>query len=219
MTLALDPERRLALAYVRTDLRPAMEALWNLDLALGSVLTTGREEMISRIRLAWWRESLEKLDAMPAPAEPVLQAVAAHVLPRGITGAELAAIEQGWARLLPSEPLTPENLSAYAGDRGERLFRCSARLLGGPEDLAAPGGGLWALVDLARRTADSVEVGKILDQARSMPVPDRWPRDLRPLGMLAMLARRDAARPGGGWEAQGSPLRIIRMVRHRLTGG
>src|SRR5687767_12959413 len=92
----LDPDRVLALSYVPAARRAAVGALWRLDAALGVVLSAGRESMISRIKLAWWRDSLERLDTERAPAEPVLQAVAEHVLPAGVTGAELAAMEEGW---------------------------------------------------------------------------------------------------------------------------
>ena len=96
----LDPDRRLALAYVPAARRPALEALWRLDVNLGAVLAGGRDPMIGRIRLAWWREALEALDRSPPAAEPLLRSLAAHVLPAGVSGAELAAMEQGWAELL-----------------------------------------------------------------------------------------------------------------------
>ena len=83
MTPDLDPDRRLALAYVPAAARPAVEALWRLDVTLGAVLAAGREPMIGRIRLAWWREALEKLDREAPPAEPLLQALAERVVPAG----------------------------------------------------------------------------------------------------------------------------------------
>src|SRR5687768_18599387 len=89
----------LALASAPEPARAAVKALWALDHALGAVLVTGREPMISRIRLAWWRESLEKLDREPPPPEPVLAAVAQHLLPAGLTGTALAEMEEGWAVL------------------------------------------------------------------------------------------------------------------------
>ena len=140
MTLDLDPERRLALAYAPVAQRQAIETLWRLDVTLGSVLATGREPMISRIRLAWWRESLEKLDSAPPPGEPMLESVARDVLPAGLTGTGLAAMEEGWAALLEPESLAAEELELYATARGGRLFALSARLLGGDEKVAAIGG-------------------------------------------------------------------------------
>src|SRR3546814_17220372 len=58
----LDPDRTLALYYVPAKHRPAVEALWRLDAALGAVLAGGREPLIGQIKLVWWRAALEKLD-------------------------------------------------------------------------------------------------------------------------------------------------------------
>ena len=92
----LDADRRLALAYVSAAARPALEALWRLDVTFASILATGTDRMIGRIRLAWWREALETLDREAAPAEPLLRALQARVLPSGISGAALAAMEEGF---------------------------------------------------------------------------------------------------------------------------
>ena len=216
MTPELDPERRLALAYVPVRHRPAVEALWRLDVALGSVLATGREPMISRIRLAWWREALERLDRAPAPAEPVLQGLAAHVLPAGVAGAELAAMEEGWLPLTDAEPPDSAALDGYARRRGGLLFGFSARLLGSGAE-AARGGEAWALIDLARHSSDPAEARAAARAARDWKPSGRWPRSLRPLGMLATLAARDADR-GPPFEPYGAPPRVARMLRHRLTG-
>jgi phytoene synthase len=215
MTSDLDPDRILALSYVPAKQRPALEALWRLDAALGAVLAGGREPMISRIKLAWWREALEKLDRERAPAEPILQTLAAEVLPRGVSGAGLAEMVEGWEVLVSSDPLTGEELTLYAKGRGARLFLYSARLLGGEPQAGA--GERWALVDLARHS-NGTDAEAALAAARALLPPGRWPVRLRPLGMLAALAARDAdcARPG--WEPQGAPRRMLRMLRLRLTG-
>jgi len=216
MTLDLDPDRRLALAYVPAAARPAIEALWRLDVTFASVLATGSDLTISRIRLAWWREALERLDEAPAPAEPVLQALAAHVLP-AVSGAELAEMEEGWAALLSDEAPTVAELEEHAVARGGRLFAYSARLLGDPDFPAEPGGRLWAMVDVARHSSRQEEARAAIALA-PVRASHRWPRALRPLGMLAALALRDVERGPGTWETQGSPARMLRMVRHRLTG-
>ncbi len=217
MKLDLDPDRRLALAYVPARRRDSILALWHLDLGLASVLATGREPMISRIRLAWWRESLEKLDHQPAPAEPVLRAVAEHLLPSGLTGTDLGRMTEGWEALLSPDPLGAEDLDLYADLRGAGLFAASAHILGG--DLAGreSGGRTWALVDLARHSGE-VEGKAALAAACAQPDPGPWESSLRPLGMLAILARRDACLGLHPPEAQGSPSRMLRMLAHRLSG-
>lgn len=210
----LDPDLTLALSYVPARNRPALHALFALDAALGAVVAGGREPMIARIKLAWWREALEALDRKKPPAEPVLEALAGHVLPGGVSGTELAAMEEGWATLLSEDPLTPEELMAYAENRGGILFACAARLLGGGD---AEGRG-WALVDLARHCDNEEDRDSALRLARALPLPPRLPSRLRPLGMLASLARRDSEHRRLHWEPSGSPGRMLRMLRHRLTG-
>ncbi|WP_166038714.1 squalene/phytoene synthase family protein [Sphingosinicella sp. YJ22] len=207
----------LALASVPEPARAAVHALWALDEALGRVLATGREPMISRIRLAWWREALERLDREPPPKEPVLEGLARNVLPRGIRGAELAEMEPGWALLPGDEPITREDLDAYAAARGALLFRFTARLLGGGVDVGLAGEA-WALVDLARHSTEATDAEAALAAARERPLPRRWPKALRPLGMLAALTKRDLERGPARWEEPGSPPRAARMMRHRLTG-
>ena len=208
-----DPERELILTYAPAAGRAALAAVLMLDDALAKLLRTTREPAVGQIRLAWWREALERLDASPPPAEPVLQALAAHVLPAGITGADLSAMEEGWLMLLSDDALTDDDLARYAALRGGLLFALTARLLGDSEFSVARAGEAWALADLARHSRRAEEI--------KSPPPEsqvKWLRKLRPLGMLAMLARRDLERIGREPERQGSPARMLRMIRHRLSG-
>ncbi len=207
----------LALASVPEPARSAVHALWALDETLGRVLSTGREPMISRIRLAWWREALDRLDREPPPKEPMLEGLAREVLVRGVSGTELGEMEAAWALLPGDQPITREDLEAYAKARGGLLFGFTARLLGGDGDIA-PAGEAWALVDLARHSTESADVEAALAAARERKLPRRWPKSLRPLGMLAVLAERDLKRDPSRWEEFGSPPRTARMLRHRLTG-
>jgi phytoene synthase len=213
---ALDADRAFALTQVRDDKRAAVGALWRLDAALGAVLAGGREPMISQIKLAWWRDSLEKLDHEAAPAEPTLQEVAAQLLP-AVSGSELAAMERPWVALLGLGPLTEGELDDYAG-RGRTLFRYSARLLGAELDAEHERAGEgWALADLARHS-NRADAEAALAAARARLRPLAWPRALHPLGMLAALAWRDVGRGIDRLEPPGAPPRIARMLRLRLTG-
>ena len=215
----LDADRTLALTYVPAARRPALEALWRLDVAMGAVLAGGREPLISQIKLAWWRDSLVKLDHERAPAEPVLKAVAELVLPAGISGGALSAMEEGWTVLLSQESLSGSELDAYALGRGALLFRFSGRILGGElsPQMERAGEG-WALADLARHS-NPVDAKAALEQARERLFDKvRWPSGLRPIGMLAALALRDMERGIEQIEPPGAPGRMLRMIRHRLTG-
>lgn len=219
MASDLDPDRILALSYVPARRRAAVGALWRLDSALGAALAGGREPMIARIKLAWWREALERLDREPAPAEPLLQAIAEHGLAAELRGEALARMEEGWAVLANPEPLTPEELTAYARARGGLLFRYTARLLGGGGGgLEEEAGEAWALVDLARHCATAEDSDIALAAARERKAPRRWPSRMRPLGMLAVLAARDSDPARPPFEPRGSPARMWRMLRHRISG-
>jgi phytoene synthase len=217
----LDADRALALTYVSTRKRPALTALWQLDAALGAVLAGGREPLISQIKLAWWREALEKLDNAKAPSEPVLEALSAHALPAGVSGGALSRLEEGWTVLLSQEPLGDTELSTYSAARGALLFRLSGLALG--EQLTPAmerAGEVWALADLARHS-NPIDAEAAIGRAKAL-LPEtgglRWPSPLRPLGMLAALAQRDLERGLGAPEPHGSPGRMLRMLRLRITG-
>ena len=215
-----DPERALSLAYAPADVRPALAVLWRLDERMGQIVAATREERIGAIRLAWWREALERLDTATAPDEPLLRAVAAELLPRGVTGARLGGVADGWTALLVS-PIHDESLAEHAAERGARLFELAGMLLGEPSPLLAPAGAGWALVDLAFNVRDPHVVARALALAlaRLEPIAGaRWPLRLRSLGMLAVLGVGDVARGADTPRRLGSPRRVARMLRHRLTG-
>ena len=183
-------------------MRPAFDALFGVDDALGEVVGTAREPMMAAIKLAWWRDSLEKLDREPAPAEPRLQAAARELLPRGVSGSSLAALEDGWATLLEEAP-DEGRLQA----RGAVLFMLAGRLLAGEGDGLGAAGRLWAAADLARR------FGRAMPRPASLPV---MARRLRPLTGLAMLANRDAR--AGAAEPEATPGRAWVLLKHRYSG-
>ncbi len=114
-------------------------ALHGLDMELESVVAGTTEPMIGEIRLAWWREALQGLDAGRVPAQPLLQLIAAEVLPSGVTGAALAGLEDRWAGLIGAEDV-PEAHFTGGGD----LFAWLGRLAGGDETQARALGTAWA---------------------------------------------------------------------------
>lgn len=215
----LDHDRILALSYVRGERGASLRVLWSLDVILGTLVATGTQPALTQIKLAWWRDALDRLDRHAPPSEPMLQAVARELLPLGMTGAELAEMPSGWEQLLGSGPLGRDALDTYASLRGGRLFRLSAALLGGTAASLEANGEAWALVDLARRSREADRSAAFARAAERLPmIPRYWPSSLRPLGMLAMLTRRDLRRTAEGLERPGTPIRMLRMLGHRLTG-
>ena len=187
---------------------------------MGDVVRTTSEPLLGSIRLAWWRERLEELDAGgPAPAEPRLQAVQRDLLPSGIAARELAALEGGWLRLFDPFPWDVGTSEAI-WFRGRRLFALGGQIAGVASEELEASGGLWALVDAARHCSDPRSRAMLIEQARTFAkglAGARFPAPARPLTMLAALAARDALR-GEPFEQQGAPARIALMLRHRLSG-
>ena len=210
----------LALTYVPVRDRGALAALFAIDRAMADVVRSTKEPMLGPIRLAWWRERLEELDqGGVSPAEPRLRHVERELIPRGVTGRELAALESGWLRLFDPFPWTVQT-SEGIWFRGNLRFGLAARVVGRAEERIQDAGGLWALVDAARHCSDAGSRSMLLDQARAFGrglSGIRFPGPLRPLSMLTVVAMRDCRR-GEPFEREGTPGRAAAMLRHRFSG-
>ena len=208
---ARNAERALALGYAPAAGRDAVTSLFALDARLRAIAMAARDPMIGLMRLTWWEEALARLDDAPAPAEPLLRTLAAAVLPLGVGGAAMASLVDGWARVLEGEP----DLAAYAAERGGRLFALAAGVAGDRDMRVEAVGEGWALVDLAAGwPALSVPATALARARLAGGYGRRWPRSLRVLGALGLLARSDLdakSRPG-------SPRRVARLLAYRLTG-
>ena len=202
-------DRDLVRLYWPVELRPAFDALFAIDDALGDVVAKATEPALAAIKLAWWRERLQGLDAGEVPAEPRLQAAAEELLPRGISGAALAELEDGWVTLLESEP----DIERVAS-RGARLFAMAASLLGTADPMIEAAGRVYAQESVGRR---GLMAGHCPMDDLNQLVRHSFVRRLRPLTGLAALATRDTRR-GQRFEPEATPGRAWTLLRHRLTG-
>jgi phytoene synthase len=180
---------------------------------MADVVASSSDSALGAIRLAWWREALQRLDQGAPPAEPHLQAVTEHLIPRGVTGAELAKLEDCWLALL--EPLPWSILTAeLVRVRGRILFGLGATLLGGRTDDAESAGAIWSLVDVARHCSDTKSREMLFAEARKSIAglgPSKPARLVRPLTALAAVAAHDAL--GGSGAGRG----LVALI-HTLTG-
>ena len=209
---AVSPERRLVLSYAPSPARAGLTALMALDDRLGAIVRRASEPMIGLMRLTWWAEALDALDAAPPPPEPLLRALAAV----DVRGAALARMTDGWEVLLGDEPLDDAALATFGRERGGRLFAAMAALSEADDPRVAPAGEGWALADLAAHLTDreaAARAGRMARDRLGGLFAARWPAPLRALGALALLARSDLA---GG--RTGAPGRVGRLMLHRLTG-
>lgn len=186
---ARDRDRYLSVLYAPAGLRPALFALHGLDLEMASVVVGTTEPMIGEIRLAWWREALEGLDRGVVPAQPLLALAAGQLLPNGVSGEELAGIEDRWLGMIGSDEVPPAHVAG-----GGLLFALAARLLDADEALGRRLGEAWVL--------GNGWTGKV-------------PAALRPLLGLVRLAARDAVRSRAGQptEDRGSPGRQAVLLK------
>jgi len=176
---------------------------------MGDVVQRATQPALAAVKLAWWRERLEELDQGKVPAEPRLQAAARELLPRGISGAELAELEAGWAALLQEWPNVDEVVQ-----RGIVLFSLGARLLSSDaSDSLIISAMLYVGGGLSRR--------QLVPKQGLLTITEspRIPRKFRPLTTVAALAKRDLhPRDLRGVEPEGTPARAWTVIRHRLTG-
>ena len=201
-------DRDLVRLYWPVELRPAFDALLDVDEAMADVVAKTTEPALAAIKLAWWRERLEELDEGKVPAEPRLQAASRQLLPRGIAGASLAGLEDGWTALLEAEPDFER-----VGQRGARLFRLASSLVGSVDAPIEIAGRLYGHARAGRRRFAAPHPP--MDNLRSL-AGHRFPSAIRPLTALAALAARDLRRQG--IEPEATPARALALIRHRLTG-
>lgn len=212
-------DRDLVRLYWPAELRPAFDALLDIDEAMCDVVAKATEPALAAIKLAWWRERLEEIDRGIVPAEPVLEATAQLVAETTLTGTLLAELVERWEPLLDDFPWEGETFGAVAG-RGAFLFGFAGMILGtGQPELAALAGSLWSLVDVARHCSDADSRDVLIEVAggRLEGFSGTAEASVRPLTMLGLLARRDIER----WpdiEPEATPGRAWVMIAHKLTG-
>ena len=201
-------DRDLVRLHWPVELRPAFDALFAIDDVMAEVVASSTQPALGAIRLAWWREALERLDRHPPPPEPRLKAAAASLLTRGVTGSALAALEDGFATLLDEEPDRDR-----LGAGGAALFAIGATLLGGDDAKLAIAGQLHAFARAARRGHAAFPD----DIDATIFTGHRFPRVLRPLTAFARLAARDVSQ-APKLEPEATPARAIALLSHCLFG-
>ncbi|MBA2936205.1 hypothetical protein HZF05_19160 [Sphingomonas sp. CGMCC 1.13654] len=214
------PERQLAIAHAARLSRESLTTLFALDERLAGLVWRAREPTIGLMRLVWWRDALVALDEEPPPGEPLLHAAAA-LRPDRIAGHELAAMTEGWEALLDDPDWSAETMAVHGKARGAQLFRLAGRVLGREHERIDAAGEGWALADLARQASDPARAKALLDMAEApleKGIAGGWPHVLRPLGMLAVLAREDVRRGHGALRPPASRWRLLRLLAHRWTG-
>lgn len=199
----LGEAERLALVSAPASLRSAWRVVLELDAQLARIALHAREPALTQLKLAWWR------DACSHPGEhrgqPVLQDLARSPWAEPESLVELV---NAWEEVAVGE-------GAYT-DRVERLARVRVEIITRATEIPpAPGileaSRCWTLAVLADHAPRAEERVALLTTIRALR-SRRLSRALRPLAVLAGLARRAARRGGGALLGDRlSPLAAVRL--------
>ncbi|MEK6637353.1 MAG: squalene/phytoene synthase family protein [Pseudomonadota bacterium] len=209
----IGPDEQLALAYAPARLRAEYTALLEFDAILGQAFKATNEVSLIQIRLAWWRDQLDRWSV----SEPVAASLHALMTRHNIGPDAFKTIIDGWAVLLDDLPYTDLQLAEYARQRGGGLFAVAARLAGGAADDRAGAG--WALSDFARHCSHAGTAMRALALARDAlhgNVAARLPKSMRSFAILARFAQGDCKRSRDEQRVAGSPHRIIQAIGFTL---
>jgi phytoene synthase len=205
---SLPAPQRLALSYAPAAAYPATLALLALDARLAGLLRKRGEPVLTQVRLAWWRDTLAAEPGGWPDGEPALA-----LLRRWNDATALVPLVDGWEALL-SERLDMAAIAEFADGRA-RAFAQLARELGCDPATAAAAARSWALGDLAAHLSQPAERTAVVEAA-ALPPSAALAREMRPLAVLAGLARRSLAR--GGAPLLDGPRALLTAVRLGIVG-
>lgn len=187
-------------------------AIWAFDGRLAKVARTTSDRAIGQMRLAWWNDVIEDVDARKGRGEPVVDAMRAS---GAMAAPGLVAMIDGWEVLVAEAEIDATGLRDYAAGRGGGLFRA----LTGERDIPdwlERAGQAWALWDLSGHVGDEELAQAAQGMARDMLPPEAgpWPRGWKPLRILSTLVRQDvlAGRRAPTGISRALALRLLRIA-------
>ena len=151
----VDPDRWLASRFVGDPAaRATAVAVYALNDELARVGESVTNRLVGEIRLAWWRERIEAMAAgQPAPAHPVLQALAPGIASGALPASLLdALVEARHADLEPAPFADDAALAGYLDGTAGAVMGLAARALAPDAPLRAvvEAGRAWGLAGLYR---------------------------------------------------------------------
>lgn len=187
----LPPEAELAIAWSAPNLRAALTTALQLDRRLARIVARTNEPMLGQMRLAWWREALDKPIGQRPRGDRVLDAIGCDWA--GQESALVAMID-GWEVFVTATALGRDEAEAFGAGRGAFFAG-----LGAAEDAPrlAAAGARWAIAQAAGMVSQPQEKSVLVSAGRTVAGPvGRMPAGQRGLAVLEALALR-ALRRGG----------------------
>jgi phytoene synthase len=218
-----DSDRYLTALFAPPSRRADLFALYAFNLEIARAREMVREPLMGRMRLQWWRDSIEGIYAgsvrRHAIVEPLAHAIARHNLPRATLDRLIDARETD---MTDEPPADLSALVAYAEATASTLIELALAIVGkgdaaraGPA--ARPVGIAWSLIGLLRAAPFHARGHRLylpralLDQAGVAP---QQLFDLQPppalAGVVAVVAGEAARQLAEGREAaRGLPRRLL----------
>lgn len=152
---SLDRDRYLVTLFAARDQRDALCALYAFNIELGAIREAVSEPGLGRIRLQWWRDTLDGVFAGTPRHHAVAVALGSAVSRFGLSRPAFERMIDARERDLENAP--PESLAAleaYAAGTSGALTQLALQALGADGEAAARAGchagTAWALLGLLR---------------------------------------------------------------------
>jgi 15-cis-phytoene synthase len=204
--IMLNAPQNLALAYTPAAIRPAFAVHLALDNKWRGIFETGREPLIGQMKLAWWREALEKPENERPKGEPLLAVLAAAGHPMLLSSA--LQLLDAWEAIITHDADDRAGLAELSTEYGKALFGGYASLAGFTDcgkcqQLA----GYYGVL----RAGEAVDV-MAFNICRAKLRKRNW----RPLTILATAAYLESLEKASGGAKQ--IYRGLRLLGHAMTG-
>lgn len=219
-----DRERFLACLFAVPGRQDALMALLAANHEIAKTAEVVSEPMIGRIRLQWWRESLDGIAAGTPREHPVVRALCTAAV-AGLDLAPVRRIIDARERDLEAEPVaTLEDLEAQARDTDGALFGLiDAAVGGGTPAWAEQVGTVWAMLGTLRGLPHLIASGRRPLPSALLQENDLSHQKISDLGRsvdLRSVAREIAARARDRLDRAPAPAgapTVLRLLRARTS--
>ncbi|WP_189988730.1 phytoene/squalene synthase family protein [Thalassobaculum fulvum] len=156
-----DRERYLACLYAPASRRDALLAVLAANHEIAKTAEVVSEPAIGAIRLQWWREAFDGIEARTPRAHEVVLPLADAAAGRGLRLDRLRRIvDAREADLADEPPADLDELDRYAAATAGELHAALAEVLGGDPASGMSAGTAWGLLGLMRAVPVLVAAGR-----------------------------------------------------------
>ncbi len=218
-----DRERYLACLYAPAERHDALFAVLAANHEIAKTAEVVSEPGIGAIRLQWWRETFDGIEAATPRAHEVVLPLAEAASGHGLRLDRLRAIVDAREADLDDEPPAGlDDLESYAAATAGELHAALAEMLGGDPATGRETGTAWGLLGLMRAVPALVVAGRaplpkaLLEDAgithqkiRDMGGSERLSAAVRPVVERARDRLRSARDSAGFRDPSFRPLRLL----------